>query len=235
MPSDPRVRQAMAELAKNISAPFDVIKTLAALTQAASDTIAGAAYASITVVHDDGRIETVGPTANIVAEADLLQAELREGPCFDAATEDESFVSEDLASDPRWPRYGPRAAELGLHAQMGVALHAPLPGRAALNVYADKPWSFDGGYDSAEMFASHASLLLGFGSTVDHYTSALESRRAIGVAIGVVMERYQIDDDRAFAFLVRVSQDSNVKLRDVAADIVTGASARAIHVRHDGP
>jgi hypothetical protein len=231
MPSDAPIRQAMAELAKNLRAPFDVAKTLAALTQAASDTIAGADYASITVVHDDGRIETVGPTNELVATADQIQGELREGPCFDAATEDESFVSEDLANDPRWPLYGPRAAELGLHAQMGIALHAPLPGRAALNVYADKPWSFDGGYESAELFASHASLLLGFGSTVDHYTSALESRRAIGVAIGVVMERYQIDDDRAFAFLVRVSQDSNVKLRDVAADIVAEASAKARQLR----
>ena len=154
-----------------------------------------------------------------------IQAELREGPCFDAATEDQSFVAEELANDPRWPRYGPRAAELGLHAQMGVALHAPLPGRAALNVYATRPWSFDGGYDAAEVFASHASLLLGFGSTIDHYASALESRRAIGMAIGIVMERYRIDDDRAFAFLVRVSQDSNVKLREVAADIVSGTSA----------
>jgi ANTAR domain len=227
MPSDPRVRQAMAELAKNLPAPFDVTRTLAALTRSACDTIAGADHASITVVHNDGRIETVGPTANVVAEADLIQAELREGPCFDAATEDESFVSEDLGHDPRWPRYGPRAAELGLHAQMGVALHAPLPGRAALNVYADDTWSFEGGYDSAELFASHASLLLGFGNTVDHYTSALESRRGIGVAIGIVMERYQIDEDRAFGFLVRVSQDSNVKLRDVAADIVTEASTKA--------
>ena len=223
----------MAELAKNLPAPFDVGKTLGALTQAACDSIDGAELASITVVHDDGRIETVGPTYELVARADAVQAELREGPCFDAATEDESFVCEDLATDPRWPRYGPRVAELGLHAQMGIALHAPLPGRAALNVYADNPWSFDGGYDSAEIFASHASLLLGFGSTVDHYTSALESRRAIGVAIGIVMERYQIDDDRAFAFLVRVSQDSNVKLRDVASDIVTGASARTGQLRDE--
>ena len=67
----------------------------------------------------------------------------------------------------------------------------------------------------------------GFGTAVDHYTSALESRRAIGMAIGIVMERYQIDDDRAFAFLVRVSQHSNVKLRDVAADIISETAARS--------
>jgi hypothetical protein len=224
MPSDPRVRHAMAQLAKNLPAPFDVTKTLAALTQAAADTIDGADSASITIVRDGGEVETIGPTDEVVAEADRIQAELREGPCFDAATEDESFVAEDLANDSRWPQYGPRAAALGLRAQMGVALHAPLPGRAALNVYATQPWGFDGGFESAEVFASHASLLLGFGNTLDHYTNALESRRAIGMAIGIVMERYTIDDDRAFAFLVRVSQDSNVKLRDVAADIVSGAN-----------
>src|SRR4051812_29825949 len=150
----------MAELAKNLPAPFDVAKTLAALTRAAADTIDGADYASITLVHDDGRVETVGPTADVVAAADRVQADLREGPCYDAATEDESFVSSDLAHDGRWPRYGPRAAAIGLGAQMGVALHAPLPGRAALNVYAKEPWAFEGGFDAAEIFASHASLLL---------------------------------------------------------------------------
>ena len=51
----------MADLAKNLPAPFDVAKTLAALTQAACDAIDGADYASITVVHDDGRVETIGP------------------------------------------------------------------------------------------------------------------------------------------------------------------------------
>jgi AmiR/NasT family two-component response regulator len=40
------------------------------------------------------------------------------------------------------------------------------------------------------------------------------------------MERYQIDEERAFAFLVRISQDTNVKLRDVAAEFVTGLNSR---------
>ena len=70
MPSDPRVRRAMAELAKNLPAPFDVTKTLGALTQAACDTIDGADYASITLVREDGRVDTVGPTDDVVARAD---------------------------------------------------------------------------------------------------------------------------------------------------------------------
>jgi hypothetical protein len=35
-------------------------------------------------------------------------------------------------------------------------------------------------------------------------------------AMGILMERYQIDDDRAFAILRRYSQDTNTKLGDVA-------------------
>jgi AmiR/NasT family two-component response regulator len=68
--------------------------------------------------------------------------------------------------------------------------------------------------------------VLGFAHTVDHLNTALESRKAIGQAVGIVMERYAIDEDRAFDFLVRTSRDSNVKLRDIAADIVNGANRR---------
>jgi hypothetical protein len=35
-------------------------------------------------------------------------------------------------------------------------------------------------------------------------------------AMGILMERYRIDDDRAFAILRRYSQDTNTKLGDVA-------------------
>jgi AmiR/NasT family two-component response regulator len=41
------------------------------------------------------------------------------------------------------------------------------------------------------------------------------------------MERYRLDSDRAFQFLVRTSQDSNTKLRDVAAGIITDADHHA--------
>ena len=133
----------------------------------------------------------------------------------------------DLRTDPRWPRYGPQAAALGLGAQMGITLHAPLPGPRGAQRLREAAADLRRGLRLGRLFAAHASLLLGFGSTINHYTSAMESRRTIGVAIGIVMERYTIDDDRAFAFLVRVSQDSNVKLREVAADIVTETRARS--------
>lgn len=229
MPSNQAVRQTMASLAETLRRPTELDETLAALTAAARDTIPGVDYASISIVHPDGRLETMAPTDPLIVKCDLLQAELQEGPCYDAATEDDVFVSENLAEDPRWPAYGPKAAELGIGAQMGLDLHPQSGGsgdRAALNLYAHGTWLFVDAYETAEMFASHASLVLGFARSVDHLGQALETRRTIGQALGIVMERYAIDEDRAFEFLVRVSKDSNVKLRLIAQDIVDGANRR---------
>lgn len=59
---------------------------------------------------------------------------------------------------------------------------------------------------------------------------ALESHPMIDQAQGMLMMRFDIDPPRSFALLKRVSQDNNVKLRDIAAAIVATAGA----ARRDG-
>ena len=226
MPTNPSVRDAMNELAKHLAEQGDADAGLRALTAAAVDTLPGVEFASITVVKDEGDLRTYAPTDPLARRADDLQFEFREGPCYDAATEDGMFIAEDLAQDHRWPRYAPQAAALGVGAQMGIDLHPPTGTRAALNLYARKPTPFVDLMDEAETFASHAAIVLGFTRNVDQFKAALASRKTIGQAIGIVMERYQIDEDRAFDFLVRISSDSNVKLREVAADFVAGVNRR---------
>lgn len=49
---------------------------------------------------------------------------------------------------------------------------------------------------------------------------ALRSSRTIGIAVGMVVERYEIGPEAAFAFLVRVSQHTNRKLCGIAAELV---------------
>ena len=49
---------------------------------------------------------------------------------------------------------------------------------------------------------------------------ALASRDVIGQAKGILMERFQISSDEAFRMLVRWSQNSNVKVRAVTAQLV---------------
>ncbi|MEJ7707720.1 MAG: ANTAR domain-containing protein [Nocardioidaceae bacterium] len=51
---------------------------------------------------------------------------------------------------------------------------------------------------------------MGFARSVETLKEALGTRNAIGLAIGMTMERYDLDEERAFSFLY-VSQTSNVK------------------------
>jgi AmiR/NasT family two-component response regulator len=50
--------------------------------------------------------------------------------------------------------------------------------------------------------------------------AALDTRELIGIAKGMLMMRYGLDDDQAFGYLARISQDSNVKLREVARGVI---------------
>jgi len=223
MPTNPAVRKAIDGLVESVSSLGR--DSLEVITAAACDAIGGADYASITIVHDD-IVETLAPTHPLIAQIDQLQAKVREGPCYDAATEDQMFIAEDLANDGRWPQYAPAAVAAGIAAQMGIDLHHPGSSSAALNLYSIKPYVFVTELETAELFASHAALALGYAQVSDDFQAALTSRKTIGQAVGIVMERYQINEDRAFQFLVRASQTSNVKLREVAADIVAGINRR---------
>jgi hypothetical protein len=92
----------MADMARAMQQPDDVGLSLQALTACATDTIEGADYASISVRHRDGRLETLAPTDPIARRVDLLQFELSEGPCYDAVEASSVTLSEDLARDARW-------------------------------------------------------------------------------------------------------------------------------------
>jgi len=220
MTANARVRQAMTKLAQSLSRPSELGDTLLALTRSACETIPGIDYASINILHSDGRLETLGATDPIVVQLDELQAALSEGPCYDAADDRDMYLSEDLQRDPRWPAYGPKAAAMHIEAQMGLTLPTGTSDRAALNLYAREAGTFGDAADLAEMFAASAGITLGFARTLDTLTVALRTRTDIGKAMGIVMERYAIDSDRAFRFLVRVSQKSETRLPDVAADVV---------------
>jgi len=96
-----------------------------------------------------------------------------------------------------------------------------------LNLYSTSDEEIDPGVESmAEVFAAHAAVALGRARQVGDLQEALVSSRTIGTAIGIVMERYQLDRDRAFAFLARASSQGNIKLRDVAQEVVDKTEAR---------
>ncbi|GAC1611457.1 MAG: hypothetical protein NVS3B26_24520 [Mycobacteriales bacterium] len=59
---------------------------------------------------------------------------------------------------------------------------------------------------------------------IEGLRTAMESRATIGQAQGVLMARYELSAEKAWALLVRLSQQSNVKLRDLADSIVASTA-----------
>jgi hypothetical protein len=62
---------------------------------------------------------------------------------------------------------------------------------------------------------------------IRHLELAMESQRLIGVAIGLLAQRAGISSDEAWQHLVRVSQDTNIKIREIARILVDARNGRA--------
>lgn len=182
----------------------------------------GTAFGGITLVNARGRsFTTVGATHDLVIEADDLQYRLREGPCVDATVESKLVTSAHLATDERWPTWGPQARALGFNSVMSAALHSRGRRIGALNLYGAQEASFSReDVVLAELFARQGALALGYARSEEGLREALETRTVIGQAQGLLMERFQIDGDRAFAALRRFSQQNNIKLKILCRQLV---------------
>jgi transcriptional regulator with GAF, ATPase, and Fis domain len=215
------VARALAEAAREINAPRDLQHTLDTIVQTATSSIPGIDHVGIAISHRDGKVETMAATDPFVWDLDEMQYELGEGPCLDAIWKEPVLRVEHARHEQRWPRYIPKAVERGLRAQLGLRLYVDEATLGGLNMYSTESDTIDPeAQEIAELFASHAALALGRARREEQLNSALYTRKIIGQAIGMVMERYQLDEDRAFQYLTRVSQASNIKLREVAAELV---------------
>lgn len=219
MTQDESVLSSAADLSRVLK-PGDLDATLGQITAAAVRLLPDVAYASVTVRHGDERLETVSATDPLVLATDQSQYELREGPCYDAATDRPQVLAPDLADDPRFPHYGPVAVAAGVRSQAAFRLFERNGAQGALNLYSTRPGAFADLGQTAGLFRNQAAVAIAYAHEITNLAEALETRTTIGKAMGIVMERYQLTDERAFAFLTRLSQHRNVKLRLVAEELV---------------
>jgi AmiR/NasT family two-component response regulator len=70
------------------------------------------------------------------------------------------------------------------------------------------------------VLAAHAAAAILASRQGDQLQSALSTRDRIGQAKGIIMERFGIDDVRAFAMLRQLSQDGNTKLSEIAQRVI---------------
>ena len=210
----------MADLARAVAAPRSAEEIFEEVTKAAVELIPGVDTAGILLITKGGKYESHAGTTDLPHELDELQHVLQEGPCLDAAYDDLLAVN-DFREETRWPAYSAAVAKLGVLSSLSMRLYTNERTAGALNLFGFEPTQWDSDKRTTGMvLAAHAASAIMTNRQGEQLQSALSTRDRIGQAKGIIMERYGVDDTRAFDMLRRLSQEGNTPLVDIAARVI---------------
>ena len=210
---------AFAQLALDIHS-LDVEETVEAIAEFALKAI-GCTYAGIGLTSPDGRLEIPAVTDPVVAKVLEFVLAGGEGPILEAMRTGTPVRIDDAASDTRWTEWATKLGGLDIRSALLVPLTTGAGSIGALTLYDDRPHAF--GIDDqaiAHILARHVSIALATARQEKDLALAIDARKLVGQAMGILMERHNLDSDAAFLVLRRYSQDTNTKLRDVAQQVV---------------
>jgi hypothetical protein len=213
-----------AALAEIIYQGSDANQMYAAICVAATLTVRGCDHASL-LVRENDRYVTVGASDRLAQTVDELERRAGDGPCIDAIEEETPQIDPDLTTPSLWPKLASvLVAETPVRGAMGFRLLVDKRKGAALNLFSDTPNVFDaesaGRAAVLAAFASVAINAVGKGEDAASLRRGLLSNREIGKAVGMLMMLHDLGEDDAFDLLRRHSQALNIKLADVAREVI---------------
>ena len=212
---------SIAEAARTLNQSRGLDETLQTIVEVACNSVPGFDQVGIATLQKDGHIETRALVGDLVLQLDKVQYGLREGPCSAALQGTESISMSNLRHEQRWPRYVPQALAEGVRSQLAVKLYLDKGTLGSINFYSTIADEVSPDAEAlAQLFAAHAAIALGHAQERHGLNEGMQTRKVIGQAIGILMERYKMNEDRAFAFLVRSSSHNNIKLRAIAQGLV---------------
>jgi GAF domain-containing protein len=228
----PEILETLRELSSLLESEDSFERTLRSVVDLAASTLPACDSAGITL-RVNGKYSTAAASDLHSLEIDNIQYDAGEGPCLTALELGEPQRIEAVSEETRWPEFTARASRDGFGSSASFPLSMNgTPG--ALNLYAKSERAFDHSTTAiAEIFARQAATALNNAHIYaaarklsDQLNEALKSRDLIGQAKGILMEREGISDAEAFEMLKRISQTTNVKLRDVAARLTEQQTRR---------
>jgi hypothetical protein len=215
--------EAMAQVVYS-GESYDSVYT--ALCNAAVELVDGCDHASL-MLRRQGRPQTAASSDETAQKIDQLETMLGEGPCLDALDDDEpdQHICTDLTEPGRWADLAEKILEISaVKGMAGFRIRLDGSKRGALNVFSDEAGALDEhSLDQAAMLAAFASVTLAAvdrGEEASTLRRGLESNREIGKAVGLLMAMHDIDDDQAFKMLATVSQEMNIKVAEVANQVI---------------
>lgn len=212
--------EAVADAALSFLSPPDSQVRTALIEQivaGAVTLIPGTSAAAVEQLNRQGRLEAPLAAGDEVARA-MMQAQndTGQGPCLDASRDGKQVLTGDLTLDQRWPLFAARVSALGIRAVICTPMEAAGRTVGVLSLMSRTTHFLQDEHESgvlATVFAAHAAIALTGARQLQDSSAALANRDVIGQAKGILMERFKLAPDAAFATLVRISSDNNIKLR----------------------
>jgi transcriptional regulator with GAF, ATPase, and Fis domain len=223
---------SLTGLARALAEDESVQETLQSILALTLRLIPGCHAASITVLEADGRPYTVAATDSETEELDRRQYLLHDGPCLDAARNQQINSWSLIEAEQRWPDFTHLAKELGLRSYLAAGLGLAGQRLGALNLSSRGADGFDWLDENlvAQFVPSASAAIVSARrhararDLAAQLNQALISRAVIDHAIGILMAESHCGADQAFEVLKRASNNRRMKLRDLAAEIVTRVS-----------
>jgi GAF domain-containing protein len=219
---------AVRTLSRLLLAEETLETTLDRVAGLACRTLSPCDLASVTLV-TDGRPTTPAHTAPEAEDLDRAQYRSQRGPCLEAYQVRQAVRRSIDEGRPGWPEFTAEAERTGIRSVLSVPLlvgsERPL---GALNLYSKTAESYsEADEETAVLFSEQAAVACANADVywrtyalTEHLREALESRDVIGQAKGILMARRGCTPDAAFEALRKASQHRNIKLRQLAEQVV---------------
>jgi GAF domain-containing protein len=226
-PSGVLTNAALSELAGLLTATRSFEELMQRVADLAARAVPAATTCAITLAQD-GHVITVASADALARLLDEQQYELDQGPCLEALHTARVVSAEDLTTEDRWNGYPARAVAHGVRAIYSSPLLVNDTAIGAINMYGERANAFDTEARAliAQLTALAAATITAAlrhydeATLTDHLRSALSSRSVIDQAIGIVIGMQRCGPKEAFDLLRTVSQNRNIPLREVAAELV---------------
>jgi GAF domain-containing protein len=219
--------RAFVELADTLVADFDVVDFLHTLTLRCVD-LFDVDAAGLMLADSRDELRLVAASAEQVELLELLELQSEEGPCLDSYRTGVAVSSADLSETDAWPRFRQAVLASGFRAVQALPLRLRGQVIGALNLFRVEPGVLSSSdlavcqaiADVATIGLLQARAVREAQLLADQLSTALRSRVVIEQAKGVLAERSNVDMDTAFRVLRTYARRHNLRLADLATDVV---------------
>lgn len=223
------VVQAFVSLTSALVGDHDISDLYTTLTSITTELL-DVSSAGLLLADPAGELRLAGASSEQTRNLDLFLLQCKQGPCLDCFRDGLPVAVADLRqAEARWPNFVPTAVAAGFLSVHALPMHLGGVRLGTLGLFDLKPGTLNpADLELGQALADVASVaLVVIQSTqdrlklTDQLQRALNSRVVLEQAKGQLAQAGTVSMERAFEALRRYARDHNLRLSEVARQVVT--------------